>query len=141
MKGAVIVLSGLCAAVWAGAALGHHSFAQFAMDRATRIEGTVKDFQWTNPHCWVELDVPNKEGIAETWSVEGGAVGTLMRFGVTRKSLQPGDHATLVIHPLRNGDRGGALQGIIFADGRRIDMGGPGQQQSGGGAPAGATPP
>jgi hypothetical protein len=112
------------------------------MDRATRIEGTVKDFQWTNPHCWVELDVPNTEGVAETWNVEAGAVATLSRFGVTRKSLQPGDHVTLVIHPLRNGAPGGALQSILFADGRRIDLVSPGQQeQSGGGTPAGATPP
>jgi hypothetical protein len=93
------------------------------MDQSMRIEGTVKDFQWTNPHSWIELVVLNKDGVPETWSIEGGGPNILSRFGWTRKSLQPGDHVTLVIEPLRSGAPGGALTYAILADGRQLDQG------------------
>lgn len=116
-------LAGVAVALAGIHAYAHHSFAQFAMDKQTTIQGTVKSFQWTNPHSWIELSVVNKDGAVESWNIEGGGPNILSRFGWTRKSLQPGDKVTLVINPLRDGQPGGALNYVVLADGTHLDQG------------------
>jgi hypothetical protein len=92
----------------------HHSFAMFDMQKDVTLEGTVKEVQWTNPHVWIELVVKDSAtGKDEEWSVETDSPSVLARRGWTRKSLQAGDRAVLVIHPLKSkanaGINGGSL--------------------------------
>jgi phage-related protein len=72
---------GAAAALWAAASLAHHSGAMFDYDRAVTLVGTVKQFQWTNPHCWIELSVLRESGAVEDWSVEMGAPLQLYQGG------------------------------------------------------------
>lgn len=90
-------------------AFAHHSFAMFKPTTMT-LTGTVKSWQWTNPHCFLELMVTNPStNKPEEWSLEGGAVSMLYRQGWTYHSLHPGDQATVVIQPLKSGGNGGSL--------------------------------
>jgi hypothetical protein len=92
----------------AAPAHAHHSFAMFDTSREVTIEGTVTEFQWTNPHSWIQVLV--KEGGKEVeWSIEGASPNNLQRFGWKRTSLKPGDHVQCILHPNKSGGIGGSL--------------------------------
>jgi Family of unknown function (DUF6152) len=119
------------AALPAGA---HHSFAMFDLEKDVTLQGVVREFQWTNPHVWLQLLVTDEKGNTVEWSLEGGAPGMFIRTGWTRKTLQPDDKISVVIHPLRNGKPGGSLVTVTLPDGRTLKPGGvalrPGEEAS-----------
>jgi hypothetical protein len=96
---ACVALAALLVGVQAAA---HHSGAMFDNDKSLTLSGTVKEFQWTNPHCWIELTVAGANGAAETWSVEMGAPLQLFQGGWRPGTLKPGDAVEVVIHPTRD---------------------------------------
>ena len=98
---------------------GHHTGAIFDDKKSTTLSGTVKAFQWTNPHCWIQLIVAGEQGSAE-WSVEMGSPSQLFHGGWKPKSVQPGDKITVVVHPMRDGTTAGLFMSATFADGRAI---------------------
>ena len=93
----------------AGQAQAHHSFSMFDTNREVTLDGTVREFQWTNPHAWVQLMVKDPAGKEVEWSIEGASPNNLVRFGWTRTSLKAGDRVQAVIHPLKDGAIGGSL--------------------------------
>src|ERR1700749_343224 len=97
MVGAVAMAAG------APPALAHHSFALFDAQKSMTLEGRVKQFQWTNPHTWIELMVVDAAGKEAEWSIEASSAITMSRQGWTRTALKPGDHVLVVIHPLKDG--------------------------------------
>lgn len=115
--------------------LAHHSFAMFDAEQTKTIAGTVKEFQWTNPHAWIILNV-QKEGEAQpaTWAIEMNGPGGLARQGWRPKTLTPGMPVSLTIHPLRDGTNGGQFMSITLPDGTKM---GQGALQGPGGAPQG----
>lgn len=106
-----IVLPMVAAAVALGAppALAHHSFAMFDNTKTVTLEGTVKEFQWTNPHSWIQVMVKDASGGDVEWSVEGGSPNGLARQGWKRASLKAGEKVVITIHPLKDGSAGGSL--------------------------------
>jgi hypothetical protein len=110
----VLVLAGILLAASADA---HHSFSMFDQAREVVLTGVVREFQWTNPHTWIELDVTTAEGAVQGWSLESGSTNALKRQGWSRSSVKAGDRVRVVINPLRSGEKGGALLGIVLADG------------------------
>ena len=103
-----------------GVALAHHSFAMFDADQKMSLAGTVKEFQWVNPHAWIFVMVPNGDGQMEQWAIEMGGPGQIARQGWAPKTLAPGMDVKLVIHPLRDGTNGGQFMGITLADGTQL---------------------
>jgi hypothetical protein len=95
----------------------HHSFAPFDMQAEKTISGTVKQFDWTNPHTWIWVNVTGPGGV-ETWAIEGMSPNFLGRRGWTKSSLKAGDKITLVIRPLRDGSKGGMFVRATLADGK-----------------------
>ena len=98
----------------------HHSGSMFDVKQSVTLQGTVKAFQWTNPHCFIQLMVPGKEGPAE-WSVEMGAPFEVVRTGWRPTTVKPGDSIAVVIHPLRDGKRGGLYVSATGADGKPLE--------------------
>lgn len=90
-------------------AFAHHSFAMFDNQKDLTLEGTIKEFQWTNPHTWIQVMVKDAAGKEVEWSIEGGSPNSLSRNGWKRTSLKPGDKVVLVTHPLKDGSAGGSL--------------------------------
>jgi hypothetical protein len=89
-------------------ALAHHSAAMFDHDKLVEVSGVVKEFQYTNPHSWLLVDVTNSDGTVTTWGFEAEGPSTLMRAGI-RKSLFPaGTEITIRGNPLRDGRPGAA---------------------------------
>ncbi|HTK34143.1 MAG TPA: DUF6152 family protein [Caulobacteraceae bacterium] len=95
----------------------HHSFAMFDQTKEVVLDGVVKEFQWTNPHSWIEL-VVDEGGRQVDYAIESGSMNTLTRNGWTRKSLKEGDRIKLKIHPLKDGMPGGSFLSATFEDGR-----------------------
>lgn len=103
-------------------ASAHHSFSMFDQTREVTIRGRVTEFQWTNPHTFVEIDVPGANGRVVHWSIEGHSPNILARIGWRRNSLNAGDQVTLIINPLKDGRPGGALVTAILPDGTRLSQ-------------------
>ena len=120
MSGRTSLFALAAAMVLTGPALAHHSFAMFDQVAEIVLQGTVSQFQWTNPHTWIELDVPNDKGEVVHWSIEGGSTLGLSREGWHRTTLQRGDKITLVAHPLKDGSHGGSLMGVTLANGQHL---------------------
>jgi len=117
---AAIVAGGIAAA--AAPALAHHSFAMFDQKKVMTLEGTVHEFQWTNPHAFIELDVTG-DGKAKRWSIELNSPNNLTRQGWRRTSLKTGERISVRIAPLRNGNSGGLFLDLKKADGKVLDSG------------------
>jgi hypothetical protein len=101
------VLGMMGAAVPASA---HHSFALFDSQKSVMLEGTVKQFDWTNPHSWIRLIVLGEANQPEEWIIELPAAATLARDGWNKDYLRMGERISVRISPLKNGMKGGALQ-------------------------------
>lgn len=100
-----------------GTAAAHHSFAVYDHSKTQVLKGTVKTFQWTNPHVVVWIVVkPDGGGEAQEWGIETTSPGVLTRSGWTRKSLNPGDRVSVEFAPLRDGSHGGGLKTVTLLD-------------------------
>jgi Family of unknown function (DUF6152) len=98
-------------------ASAHHSFAMFDGEKTKVLEGTVKEFQWTNPHSWIMLTVDNAQGQPEQWAIEMGGPGRLAGQGWSSATLAPGMKVKAVVHPLRDGANGGQFMAVTLPDG------------------------
>lgn len=106
----------------AAPALAHHSFAMFDQKKVMTLQGTVTEFQWTNPHAFIEIDVPTNGKIVH-WSIELNSPNNLKRQGWSRASLKTGDKISLRMNPLRDGKKGGLFLDLRKADGKVLDSG------------------
>jgi hypothetical protein len=113
------VLTGIPALLIALNAVAHHSGAMFDDKKSTTIEGTVKAFQWTNPHCWIQVLVPGQQAPTE-WSVEMGSPSQLFRGGWKPGTLKVGDKIRVVIRPTRDGTNGGLFVSVTREDGQPL---------------------
>jgi hypothetical protein len=105
----------------AGSASAHHSFAMFDRSKETTIVGVVEEFQWTNPHSWIELNVTNEDGGTDKWSIELNSPNNLSRQGWRSSSLKPGDKISVIIWPLRSGEKGGLFISLTLPNGQILD--------------------
>ncbi|HSG35289.1 MAG TPA: DUF6152 family protein [Sphingomonadaceae bacterium] len=116
-----IALVGLLAPLMlAGAqpAFAHHSTAMFDASRTVLLTGTVKEFQWTNPHCWIQINAEPADGKrAREWSIELGSPNTISRGGWKRTTLVPGQKVAMIVNPMRDGSPGAALVSVTLEDG------------------------
>ena len=117
-----IAVAGGLAVLAAGPALAHHSFAMFDQKKVLTLEGTVTEFQWTNPHAFIEIDVA-AGGKVTHWAIELNSPNNLKRQGWTRTSLKRGDKVTLRMNPLRDGSHGGLFLDVRLPNGRTLDSG------------------
>ena len=102
------------------AAYAHHSGNIFDREQPVELTGTVKEFQWTSPHIWIQVLVSDEEGIIEEWSIEGGVPNRLFRSGWRPTSFKPGDIVKIVAYPMRDGAKAGLFVGAEFIDGSTL---------------------
>src|SRR5688572_10112044 len=101
-------------------AFAHHSFAMFDRDKEVVLTGTVREFQWTNPHAFIEINVPNGKGELEHYSIEMNSPNNLTRQGWKSSMLKNSDKVVVTMNPLRDGKRGGLFVALTFPDGKVI---------------------
>ncbi len=102
------------------AAFAHHSDAMFNREQVLELSGVVKEFQFTNPHTWVQLNVVGDDGQMVEWSLEWGSPNQLGRQGIRPSTFATGAEVTIRANPMRDGTPGGAFIGARFPDGTTI---------------------
>jgi len=98
----------------------HHSFAMFDANQTFTVHATVKEFQWGNPHTWLELVVLNSDGTEKPLSLELNGISGLQRNGWKPGTVKPSDKITVTYHPMRDGTPAGQLVGLITEDGKTL---------------------
>ena len=96
----------------------HHSAAGIDRTKTLTITGIVKEFRWTNPHSWIDLDVIDEKGTPVTWSVEMTSPAFLLRAGWKSSTVKAGEKVSVTMRPFRNGDPGGLFVSVTLPDGR-----------------------
>ena len=104
----------------AGPAFAHHSAAGIDRSKSVTLVGTVRQFGWTNPHSWMEVDVPTDSGAMVTWKVEMTSPAFLVRAGWKSTTLKAGDKVTVIVRPLRSGDPGGLFVSVTLPTGQTL---------------------
>jgi len=103
-------------------AAGHHSTAIYDSDNPIELTGSVKEWQFVNPHCFILLETTDSQsGASVVWSLEGGNTAGLFRRGWTPNTLKPGDQIMVTVRPLRSGAPGGNYSNPRWADGKPIE--------------------
>jgi Family of unknown function (DUF6152) len=125
------LLTALAGAVIAVPAVAHHSFGHYDMEKVAEIEGTVRKYEWTNPHCWLFVDVPSANGASVTYGFELSSVGEMLRRGWKKTSVKFGEPVKVKFRPMRDGTPAG-LMVSAEKNGARIgaDIGGSGPPPS-----------
>ena len=107
-------------------AFAHHSTAAFDNTKVVRVEGTIKQFRWTNPHASIKIEGDASEGPDGLWTIEMTAPNSLLLDGWKRTTIKDGDKVVMFLNPLKNavtlndGSQGGLYVGIVLADGATL---------------------
>ena len=143
-----VTYAALSVGIFAGSlASAHHSSAMFDQAKVSTLVGVVKEFQYTQPHCWIVLVVPGENGAAPTeWRIEAGAPTLLLRMGIEKSTFPVGDKTTIRFHPLKDGRAAGEFVSATLSNGKDIGFGfgpppGPGGPGGPGGPPGGPGGP
>ena len=104
----------------APAAWAHHSFAMFDHVHRITVSGTVTKFDWTNPHVYIDLAVPDAKGGETRYTIECASPNVLTRVGWKFNTVKLGDKVSALINPLRNGEPGGMLETVTTPDGKTL---------------------
>jgi len=119
-NGWLVAAALVLAVVAAPAARSHHSAAMFNEQVVLTLKGTVKRFDYVNPHSWLYVDVENDDGTITEWGFELDAPPRLRRLGIAPTFWQPGDAVTVKTNPLHDGRPAGHLVGAVSADGKKF---------------------
>lgn len=114
----VFAIAAMCVVSGALPAAAHHSLAAYNMATYKTVEGTVKSFQWMNPHAKLSLVVVNEAGRTAQWEFEGGSIGRLTNGGFVKDAFGPGDKIKVAYNPRRDGSMAGFFIAVTTADGR-----------------------
>ena len=144
MRLRILSLATVASAAMAAPASAHHSFAMFDATKPMTMTGTVREFEWVNPHSWLRLMVLDQaSGKTMEWAFELGSPVQQISAGWKADSVKPGDKVTVTIHPMKDGSRVGGLISATLPNGATLGNGGlqrtEGQRSSRfpGGLPAG----
>jgi len=129
---AVVGLAGL----WLTAPLlAHHGAASFDTTRELTLKGSVTEWIWANPHCFLKFDAKDDTGTVRNWAVEVSNPTDMTRLGWARTSFKGGDEVTVTLQPVKSGAPIGRLRSVVLPNGQTLASGG------GRGAPPPPAPP
>ena len=116
----LLVIAALGSAA-AGPALAHHAFNMYDNARYLPLSGTVKSWDWKNPHVYMVLETSKPDGASETWNVELSSPNIIGRKGWTSKSLKVGDKISkLTLHPMKDGSNYGLMVSVVTPSGETL---------------------
>ena len=118
MIGAALVL--LTASV---SLLAHHGAAQFDVGKKVTVKGTVVEWFWANPHCFLRVDAAGDDGQVVHWAVETQSGPNILPQGFSKQSFKVGDEVTVTLEPVKNGRPLGRLLRVVLADGSALPLG------------------
>ena len=114
------LLLAVSALVLPQAAAAHHGAASFDTSMEVTLKGTVTEWQWFNPHCFLKFDVKGDDGSVKSWAVEAGNPTDMTKRGWSRNSFKPGDQVSVTLQPVKTGAPVGRIRSVGLADGREF---------------------
>ena len=118
--------------------VAHHGAASFDTTRELNLKGTVTDWIWANPHCFLKFDAKDETGTVRNWAVEVSNPTDMVKRGWARTSFKAGDEVTVTLQPVKGGAPVGRLRNVVLPNGQSLGTGAP---PAGAGAPAAPAPP
>jgi hypothetical protein len=116
-----ISLAAVAVAAFTTPVFAHHSFAMFDAQKSVTLQGTVKEFEWTNPHSWLRVMVNDeKSGKPVLWALELSSPARLTTMGMHADSVHPGDSVSVTFHPMKDGTRGGQFIQATLPGGKAV---------------------
>lgn len=118
----IAALALVAVALAAGAArpAAHHGAATFDTSTEITVKGTVTEWVWFNPHCFLKFDVKDESGAVKSWAVESGNPTDMTKRGWARTSFKPGDQVTVTLQPAKNGAPVGRIRSVVLANGQTL---------------------
>ncbi len=113
-------LAAIGATLLAAPAVAHHSFTIFDQSKVLFMSGTMKQFDFVNPHAWLQLAVVNDKGDESVWSFEGGSPAQLVTLGWSKEAFKSGDKIQVGFRPMKDGSRGGQIMSVTLPSGQRV---------------------
>jgi hypothetical protein len=111
---------------------GHHGTAALETDKNLTMKGTVTEWFWANPHCFIQMDVKDDQGQMVHWVVETSAPPSMVNSGWTKLTLKPGDQVTVTVNPVKSGRTVGRVVEVVLPNGQKLSGGFGSQPPSGG---------
>ena len=102
----------------------HHGNAVFDSGKTRTMKGTVTEWFWANPHCFLSFDVKGEDGKSVHWVMETQAPPNMVPYGFTKQTFKPGDQVTVTLEPVKNGEPLGRLVSVVTASGKTLKWGG-----------------
>ena len=103
--------------------LAHHGAAQFDVGKKVTVKGTVVEWFWANPHCFLRFDAAGADGQVVRWAVETQSGPNIVPQGFTKQTFKVGDAVTVTLEPVKNGRPLGRLLRVVLADGSTLPLG------------------
>lgn len=100
--------------------VAHHGAASFDTSKKLTLKGTVVEWFWANPHCFLRFDVKDENGQTVQWVVEAQSGPNIMPLGYTKQTFKPGDEVTVTLTPVRNGKPLGRILYVVLANGKKL---------------------
>ena len=117
----VVSLTAIAVAALTAPAFAHHSFAMFDAEQIVTFQGTVKEFEWRNPHAWLRVMVNDeKSGKPVLWALELSSPARLVTMGMRSDSVKEGDNVSVTFHPMKDGTRGGQFIQAVLPNGKQV---------------------
>jgi uncharacterized protein DUF6152 len=122
MNWKVVSISAVAVAAFTASAIAHHSFAMFDAEKTVTLQGTVKEFEWVNPHAWLRFLVSDEAagGKPVLWAIELSSPSRLITMGMRADSVKPGDSVSVTFHPMKDGARGGQFIQAVLPGGKQV---------------------
>jgi hypothetical protein len=119
--------------------IAHHGAASFDTTKEYVLKGSVTEWIWANPHCFLKFDAKDDTGTVRNWAVEVSNPTDMSKRGWARTSFKAGDEVTVTLQPVKGGAPVGRLRNVVLPNGSTLGTGGP--PPAGAGAPAAPAPP
>jgi hypothetical protein len=100
----------------------HHGNAAFDVGKRVTLKGTVTEWVWANPHCWLKFDVKDDKGNVVHWVAETNNLADMIERGWSMRSFKPGDEVTVTVEPVKNGNPAGRVLSVVLPSGQTLGM-------------------
>jgi hypothetical protein len=102
--------------------LAHHGNSSLDTGKKVTVKGTVTQWLWANPHCWLKVDVKDDSGNVVNWVVETNNAADMMEKGWSKQSFKVGDQVTVTLEPVKNGKPAGRIIEVLLPDGQTLGL-------------------
>ena len=115
-----VLIAGVCLLAVSIPLAAHHGAAGYDMDKQLTMKGTVKEWLWANPHCFMKYDATDEKGTVAHWAVEVSNPTDMIKRGWSLHSFKPGDEITVTVRPAKNGAPVGQLLKVVLPNGQTL---------------------